>query len=391
MLKNSRCRLSARLKGRWSRSAAFGGCASRALCCAPALRCAAAAALRAGRQRARSTCAPTPTRPRSSRRGCASAARSATRRGSTSSTRSTCGRAPRSTSAPRPSKRITEAARRDRRQRDAADFDDVTGRPAGYRFSTEPDYVSHGGSLGASFDFADHAATLASRSRRLRRRRRAGDPGFSRPLRTLGGRLSFTQVFDPKMLVQVMYEVSAQDGYLSSPYRFVGDRHHAQRPALRTRAARRGGGTTSAGRRRIPTSACATRRPAPAPRARRRISAGLSYRFYLDDWDVMSHTVQRRARLVLPTSRRSLSLRTASTRRGASHYGEPSIQWPEPAIFSRATRNCRRSSSHRIGLDVEHEWHSTSSTTRCCGACRSGRPSTCIRISRRSRRSTRWK
>src|SRR5262245_6636464 len=40
-------------------------------------------------------------------------------------------------------------------------FEDVTLSGA-YRYSTEPDYVSHGGSLGLSYDFADNNATVGA-------------------------------------------------------------------------------------------------------------------------------------------------------------------------------------------------------------------------------------
>src|SRR5262245_29883013 len=69
-------------------------------------------------------------------------------------------------------------------QRDELDFaidhafDDVT-LSASYRYSTEPDYKSHGGSLGLSYDFAEHNATFgAGLSASSDSVGRAGDPSF---------------------------------------------------------------------------------------------------------------------------------------------------------------------------------------------------------------------
>jgi hypothetical protein len=253
------------------------------------------------------------------------------------------------------SKAITE-------QRDEIDaslnqsFDDVTVA-AGYRFSTEPDYVSHGGSLGASFDFADHAATLALNvSASFDDVGRAGDPGFSRALQTLGGRLSFTQVIDPKMLVQVMYDVSAQDGFLSSPYRFIAVE---SRGAIGVPDARcpRGGAyyyclpETNPGQRLRHAVGLNLRRALSTS-----IAAGLAYRLYIDDWDVLSHTVTASLGW-MPAAETSLWLRYRFyTQSAASHYGAHFDSVAEAGKFFTSDKELSTFSSHRIGLELEHEW-----------------------------------
>ena len=236
------------------------------------------------------------------------------------------------------------------------DFDDVK-ITAGYRLSTEPDYLSNGGSLSASFDFAEHAATLAiGASASFDVVGRAGDPGFSKAAQTLGGRLAFTQVLDPKMLVQALYEVSAQNGFLSSPYRFI---------AIGTKDTV--GLADARCRRTITNYYCRPEanpderlRHAFAVRLRRalspEISVGASYRFYLDDWDVMSHTLQVDLGW-LPEPETSISLRyRLYLQNAAGHYSARFDSPSEAGKFFSSDKELSPFSSHRIGLDLEHEW-----------------------------------
>jgi hypothetical protein len=236
------------------------------------------------------------------------------------------------------------------------DFDDAKVTAA-YRFSTEPDYVSNGGSIGASFDFAEHAATLAiSGSASFDDVGRAGDPGFSRHLQTLGGRLSFTQLLDPKMLVQVMYEVSSQDGYLSSPYRFVAIGNMFSGGVAEARCPANGTSYSC----RPEHNPDERLRHALALRLRRALSteiaAGLNYRFYLDDWGVLSHTVQAELGWV-PDSNTTLSLRYRFYTQGAATQYAASFNSTTRAVdFFTSDKELSPFVSHRIGLDVEHEW-----------------------------------
>ena len=153
----------------------------------------------------------------------------------------------------------------------------------GYRFSSEHDYSSHGASLGLAYDFADNAARLeAGLHAFVDRVGQSGNPHFARPVGTVDGTLSFTQVLDPMMYAQLTYELAHIEGYQASPYRFVGV-----------------GGT---GFGCIDASLClpervpgARTRHAFALQMRRALSdafsVGLTYRYYLDDWALRSHTV----------------------------------------------------------------------------------------------------
>lgn len=153
---------------------------------------------------------------------------------------------------------------------------------AGYRFSIEHDYTSHGGSLGGTLNLANKASTLEANLRAIGDTVGAsGDPNFARRLMTLDGSLSFLQILDPVMLAQLTYELAYNDGYQASPYRFVGP-----------------GGT---GFGCVGAAICLPER-VPSQRTRhafalllRRalsdaISLGFTYRFYFDDWGLRSHT-----------------------------------------------------------------------------------------------------
>src|SRR5690349_18436849 len=151
-----------------------------------------------------------------------------------------------------------------------------------YRYSTEPDYVSHGVSGGLSYDFADNNSTLAlGLSGSTDTVGRAGDPEFSRPVGTVGARLTFNQVLGRNTIAQAIYDLSRTSGYLSSPYRFVAI----------------GGGACTADRLEpgLVAPLCV---PEATPSERLRHAVGLSlrqalsdalavelgYRFYTDDW-----------------------------------------------------------------------------------------------------------
>lgn len=158
---------------------------------------------------------------------------------------------------------------------------DVTLR-ADYRFSHETDYVSHGGSLSISQRLAEGNATIGTVLFAAQDTvGRSGDQDFSRALSTVGARASYTQVLDPNTLTQFTYELARREGFQSSPYRFVGV----------------GGDGSCAG-----TATLCLPETHPGVRLRntfvarvrrgfgRHASGGLAYRFYLDDWEVQSHT-----------------------------------------------------------------------------------------------------
>jgi hypothetical protein len=226
------------------------------------------------------------------------------------------------------------------------EFSDVT-LTGGYRFSTEPDYTSHGGNLGLSYDFAGNNATLAlGASANFDRVGRAGDRLFSRPVRNLSGRIAFTQVLDTNSLVQGIYEIMHAQGYNSSPYRYIGI-----------------GGTDGLcwyGK----TSTCA---PESSPDLRlkhalaigvrrsfsSRWSAGAGYRLYLDSWSLLSHTALADLAFT-PTTNLILSLRYRFyTQNAVSFYR---ALYPNLDAVQRFYTNDKELSpltEHRLALDIE--------------------------------------
>lgn len=223
-----------------------------------------------------------------------------------------------------------------------------------YRYSVEPDYVSHGVSGGFSYDFADNNATLAlSAYGSSDRVGKAGDPLFEHASSTLGGRLSFTQVLDADTLAQLTYELSRVGGYQVSPYRYVaigGD-----------------GGCTSSvegsglGAVCVPeTSPPSRTRHALALLLKRALSESLSasagYRFYFDDWGVGSHTVHAELSY-MPALETLLALRYRLYAQGAADHYRP--RYAAPQLFVTSDKELSTLSSHRLGIDLEQVFDGT--------------------------------
>jgi hypothetical protein len=239
-------------------------------------------------------------------------------------------------------------------QRDEIDFsvdhetEDVIFTVA-YRYSTEPDYVSHGVSGGFAYDFADNNATLAlGLNGSADDVGKAGDPLFSRSVGTQGARLSFTQVFGHSTLGQLIYETARASGYQASPYRFVaigGD-------GTCTSAARGVGGF---GALCVPEVNPGTRlRHAFGAEIRHAFSdhwsVGAAYRFYLDDWGVNSHTV--RGEIVWSADVDTLlALRYRLYTQGkADHYQAAYFALQE---YVTSDKELSPLSSHRVALELD--------------------------------------
>lgn len=216
---------------------------------------------------------------------------------------------------------------------------------AAYRLSIENDYESHGLSAGASIDLADNAATLDLGLGGFHDVvGRSGDPEFARALNTLDARIAFTQVIDPDTLSQLTYELALLDGYQASPYRFVGI-----------------GGT---GFGCVAAVFCLSER-APETRMRhalavllqralgQAVSATATYRYYTDDWNLDSHTVQAR----LAWSASDVTLIAVHyrfyTQGYADFYRTRYVTLPVPGEFFTRDRELSPLAYHRIGADLE--------------------------------------
>ena len=243
------------------------------------------------------------------------------------------------------SKAITE-------QRDELDvgidheFEDLTFS-AGYRFSTEPDYLSNGGNVGLAYDFAGNNATLAlGAGASFDQVGRAGDRNFSLPVRNLNGRIAFTQVLDQDTLLQLIYEVMHAYGYNASPYRYIGI-----------------GGTDGlcwAALTQFCTPEAAPEqrlRHAAALRVRRSlgsaVSVGAGYRFYRDSWSLASHTLLADL-TVVPLDGWIAALRYRFYTQNSVAFYRASYPRLDPAQrFYTNDKELSPLSVHRLALDLE--------------------------------------
>ncbi len=183
----------------------------------------------------------------------------------------------------------TAATGRVTEQRDELDLgldralaDDHARLGVGYRFSHEPDFVSHAVSLNGSYETRSRETTLGARAFfSFDTIGRAEDTLFKERGRGVGGWLGLSRLLDRFTIFQIAYELRAKLGYQASPYRFVA----IDSPQLCGHEA----------------ALCL---PEVLPRSRyrnawvarlrralhRRVSVGAGYRFYLDTWKIRSHT-----------------------------------------------------------------------------------------------------
>jgi hypothetical protein len=217
----------------------------------------------------------------------------------------------------------------------------------GYRFSTENDYTSHGVSLGSTFDLANNAATIDAGLHAIADTvGQAGNPNFARNLATFDASLSFTQVLDPLMLVQLTYELARNQGYQSSPYRVVGV----------------GGtgfgcqGSNVCLQERTPS---ARTRHALALSLRRALSdalsLGVTYRFYTDDWSLGSHTLL--GELGWNVAENTLfALRYRFYTQSAVAFYKPIYASLEADEFRTRDRELSKLTYQRLGAELEHDF-----------------------------------
>lgn len=225
-----------------------------------------------------------------------------------------------------------------------------------YRYSTEYDYESHGGTLGGSYDFADNNATFALRAQGyFDQVGRAGDPNFKKSASTLGLRASLTQVLTATWLVQGVYEIGVQTGYLSSPYRYVRfspDNDQSVGTCL------------------PPVSMCA---PEENPDSRMRHAIGLhtrralgeafafggGYRFYFDDWSMLSHTVTLEGTWTLGEHWLAAAEYRFYMQNDVGHYKPsylaPTMMRPAPIYFTR-DKELSALTSHRLSIEITRNW-----------------------------------
>jgi len=221
-----------------------------------------------------------------------------------------------------------------------------------YRYSVEYDYVSHGGTVGGAYNLLDNNVTLAASARAyFDTVGRAGDPTFQKEAKTLGANLSYTQVLDVNTVAQVIYEFGLNTGFLSSPYRYVrfaadGDQNitTCQSPV------------TMCPPEENPDSRM---RHAVAIHGRRalgeNLAAGGSYRLYLDDWGMLSHTVSIEGTWT-PAEAWMLSAGYRFyMQNDASHY-QPSYPTVNSPVYFTRDKELTSLMSHRLNVEASRSW-----------------------------------
>jgi hypothetical protein len=152
-----------------------------------------------------------------------------------------------------------------------------------YIYSHENDYQSHNFDLSVTRKLADNDTTLGAAGHvSLDAVGRSGDVNYHKSLTTASVDLTWTQVWTPKLVAQLTFHHETDEGFQSSPYRFVpiyADAGMSGPPMFWL--------------------------PESDPTSRNREAIGLvasqhvgkdsalqgEYRFYFDDWGVLSHTI----------------------------------------------------------------------------------------------------
>jgi hypothetical protein len=234
----------------------------------------------------------------------------------------------------------------------------------GYRYSGENDYWSHGGVGSLSLDLFEKNTTLVfSAFGSADQVGRSGDRYWRAPQNSLGGRVALTQVLDTKSLLQVTWETTHVGGYQASPYRFV---------------AIGGNGTCRGTSPYQPTPLCVPEfvpderwRSAAVVRVRRalgsKVSIGLEYRFYFDDWGLLSHTLAPDLQWLV-TEHGTLSVSYRYYTQDEADFYRPRYLKAPPLGFVTRDRELSAMYSNRLGLGFIQEFHVSDATALSLGA-----------------------
>jgi hypothetical protein len=215
-----------------------------------------------------------------------------------------------------------------------------------YRYSTENDYWSHGGVGNLALDLFEKNTTLALSVFGAKDTvGRYGDSDFRRPQDSIGGRLTLTQILDTKTLLTVAVETLRIAGYQASPYRYVG--------VAGTGLCAHAGGLC------LPESHPHERiRTAISGRLRRafgsKVSMGVEFRYYLDDWGLRSDTAGTDLALLV-AEHGTLGLSYRFYIQGEADFYQPFYLQPaEQLSYFTRDRKLSKFLSHRIGLEYLH-------------------------------------
>lgn len=225
---------------------------------------------------------------------------------------------------------------------------------AHYRYVHRRDYVSHTLDIPLAYRLPDRASVLSLQPYlRFNQITRFGDQNFSQSSQMLGLRAGYQPWLDGGTIGQVAYELQYAGGYLSSPYSYVG-------VGARDPSAGCGGAVycvpeTLPGHRVSHALVLMVRRALTES-----ISAGLRYRFFVDDWSMMSHTVEPDvAWSVWPGGLLRLRYR-AYFQSATAAFRDATERQPSGEIAKYVASDPRWSAlqSHRVSLDLAHTFGS---------------------------------
>ena len=242
----------------------------------------------------------------------------------------------------------------------AHEFSDVT-LAAGYRYSGENDYWSHGGVLSADIDMASNNTTLGiALMGAMDTVGRSGDPGFKRPQDSIGGKVGLTQVLSSWAVGQLAWDVQRLTGYLASPYRAVavgGD----------------GLCYRTVGSQDVPSIASAFAAPLclpeshPHERIRNAVSGklrmsigsagsiGVNYRFYFDDWAIQSHTIWPDLALLIGEHGTLTLMFRYYTQTDSSFYKPRYLSQNQDLRYITRDRKMSALYNYRVGAEYIHD------------------------------------
>ncbi len=178
---------------------------------------------------------------------------------------------------------------------------------ASYIYSQENDYQSHNAHVGLAQDLLQKNTNLSiGYTLSVNTVGRSGDPNFARSLMVHDVEAAWTQNLGPKTIAQLSGSFQYDSGYQASPYRFV----------------RIEGGEDF-------------KVPETDPNERMRVAAVAAinrhvgkdsalqadYRFYIDDWGIVAHTVQ--ARLLVNFGAATFRLRGRFYYQGDASFFQP--------------------------------------------------------------------
>lgn len=218
---------------------------------------------------------------------------------------------------------------------------------ANYRYSIENDYRSNGGVLTLDVDLFEKNTTLAfALLGSMDSIWHVDMPSVVRPQDSIGGRVTYTQVLDTKTLLQLSAETLRMAGFMSSPYRYVGAKGMGLCRQLALECT-----PEIHPRERI--------RNAFSLRLRRafgeRVSMGVSYRYYFDDWGLGSHTASPELAILIGDHGTLSLVYRFYLQSHATFYRETYPLAVDAYRYLTRDRKLSAMMSHHAGLEYRHE------------------------------------